>query len=82
MADARPSRWFGIVEEGIAGPYLLGDSYSIADVYLTMLMRWGRGMSVPPKTEPRLAALAEKVLERPAVQKAIATEGIQAPFLG
>ncbi len=40
-ADQRIHHWFDIVEENMgAGPYLLGDTYSAADIYLTMLCRW------------------------------------------
>jgi len=54
-------------------PYLLGAKLSAADLYLWMLSTW-----YDPSPEalyqryPRLAALARKVVERPAVQKVLA----------
>ena len=45
-----------------------------------MLIRWGRGMPRPPRSLPNLTALAERVLARPAVQKALEAEGIKAPI--
>lgn len=62
------------------GPYLLGPRFSAADVFLFMLVRWGRLMPRRPGTIPALAAHADIVLARPSVQAAIATEGLAAPF--
>ena len=42
------------------GPYLLGDTLSVADFYLTMLMRWSRNMPRPATQWPHLAALAQR----------------------
>jgi glutathione S-transferase len=48
------------IDEHLAmhGPWLLGDEVSVADFYLTMLMRWSRGMPKPATEWPHLAALA------------------------
>ena len=64
-----------------AGPWLLGERFSAADLFLTMLIRWGRGMPRPPRTLPALGALAERVLARPAVREALDAEGLQPPFV-
>jgi len=64
-----------------AGPWLLGERFSAADLFLFMLMRWGRAMPRPPRTLPALGALAERVLARPAVQQALAAEGLEAPIV-
>jgi glutathione S-transferase len=63
------------------GPWLLGDRFSAADLFLFMLIRWGRGLPCPPRTVPALGGLAEQVLARPAVQATLAAEGLQAPFV-
>ena len=47
------------------GPYLLGETPGIADFYLTMLMRWSRGMPKPATEWPQLAALAQRMKARP-----------------
>lgn len=39
-ADAYVKRHHAILEEGIAGPFLLGEQMSMADVYLWMLAGW------------------------------------------
>jgi glutathione S-transferase len=64
-----------------AGPWLLGERFSAADLYLLMLIRWGRAMPRPPRTLPPLGALAERVLARPAVQATIAAEALQPPIV-
>jgi len=54
--------------------YLLG-SYSIADIVLFFLEFWGArraGMALPPA----IAAHLERMLSRPAVQRALADEGL------
>ena len=82
-ADQRLQLWFDIVEENMgAGPYLLGDSYSAADIYLTMLCRWGRLQDPKPASRPKISRLVDLVLARPAIQKTIRDEGIKGPFLG
>ena len=47
------------------GPYLLGEQFSIADLYATMLMRWSRNMPKPATTWPSLATLAARIKARP-----------------
>jgi glutathione S-transferase len=64
-----------------SGPWLLGECFSAADLFLFMLIRWGRAMPRPPRTLTPLGALAERVLARPAVQATIAAEGLQPPFV-
>jgi glutathione S-transferase len=62
------------------GPWLLGERFSAADLFLFMLIRWGRGMARPPRSLPNLDALAGRVLARPSVQAAIAAEGLMDPI--
>jgi glutathione S-transferase len=58
------------------GPYLLGDTLSAADFYLTMLMRWSRGMPKPATEWPHLATLAERMKARPSFKALYASEGL------
>jgi glutathione S-transferase len=70
-----------IAEQLGAGPYLLGESFSAPDLYLLMLTRWGRTLPRPARDIPEVGAHAERVLARPAVQAALAAEGLAAPFV-
>ena len=58
------------------GPYLLGDAASIADFYLTMLMRWSRGMPKPATEWPHLATLAQRMKARPTFVELYRREGL------
>lgn len=65
----------------VLGPYLLGDTLSIVDFYLLMLVRWGRFFVDPPvKVFPNLARHAALLSERPSVQRAFAQEHIPSPY--
>lgn len=62
------------------GPYLLGERYCAADPYLLMLARWTRNMQQPARVRAHLGAFLEKVFACPAVQRAFASEKIEAPY--
>ena len=61
--------------------WLLESGFSAADLFLLMLMRWGRAMPRRPRDVPVLGAHAARVLARPAVQATFAAEGTEAPFV-
>lgn len=65
------------VESRIIGPWLEGDGYSLADIYLFPFYRWGVRIGLPMATlYPRWTAWKERMLARPAVLAAIDREGI------
>ena len=59
------------------GPYLLGQTLSAADFYLTMLMRWSRNMPRPATDWPRLEALAQRMRARPSFKLLYQREGLE-----
>ena len=61
------------------GPWLLGDTFSAADAYALMLCRWTRGFARPARSLPRLAPYLQRMLARPAVQRAFEREGLASP---
>jgi len=63
------------------GPWLLGEAYSALDAYTLMLCRWTRGFARPARSLPRLGAYLQRLLARPAVQRAFAQEGIGEPLV-
>jgi len=63
------------------GPWLLGESFSICDPYAFVLCRWTRGFGRPARDLPHLKPFLARMLERPAVQRAIATEGLKPPLV-
>jgi glutathione S-transferase len=62
-------------------PWLLGDHYSALDPYAMMLCRWTRGFARPARSLPQLGPYLQRVLARPAVQRAIATEALPQPWV-
>jgi glutathione S-transferase len=58
------------------GPYVLGDTFSIADLFATMLMRWSRNMPKTATAWPALAALAQRVKARPSWKRLYEIEGL------
>ncbi|TZF87699.1 glutathione S-transferase family protein [Cognatilysobacter lacus] len=58
------------------GPFLLGDRPSVADFYVTMLLRWTRGMPRPGDQWPHLAALAARLKARPSFVALYEREGL------
>ena len=81
-ATARLDRMFDVIASQLGtGPWLLGERFSAADLFLLMLVRWGRTMPRPPRDVPYLASHARRVLARPAVQATLAAEGLASPFV-
>jgi glutathione S-transferase len=73
---------FGLIAQQLGqGPWLLGDQFSAVDLYLWMMVRWGRTLPTPIREIPELGAHAARVLARPAVQEALRVEELQAPFV-
>jgi glutathione S-transferase len=63
------------------GPWMMGERFSALDPYTFMLCRWTRGMKRPARTLPHIAPFLQRVLERPAIQRVIATEGLNRPWV-
>ncbi|MBV8603313.1 MAG: glutathione S-transferase family protein [Pelomonas sp.] len=63
------------------GPWLLGADYSVADALCLMLCRWTRGFVRPARSLPRIQAYLASMLERPAVQRAVAREQLPQPIV-
>jgi Glutathione S-transferase len=58
------------------GPYLLGERFSVVDLYALMLMRWSRNMPRQATTWPQLAALATQLKARPSWPRVCEAEGL------
>jgi glutathione S-transferase len=81
-AGARLMAGFERIAEQLGeGPWLLGERFCAADLYLLMMVRLGIILPTPRRALPALGAHAERVLARPAVQTTFAAEGVAAPFI-
>jgi glutathione S-transferase len=61
--------------------WLLGSTFSAVDPYALMLCRWTRNFARPARSLPRLGPYLQRMLARPAVQRAFATEKLAMPFV-
>ena len=68
-------RRYGLIEQTLAKqPYLMGEQFSVADVYLFVVTNWARMVKVDLGAFPSLQAFQERVAARPAVQDALRAE--------
>jgi glutathione S-transferase len=68
---------FDLIErEMLRGPWVMGDAYSVADPYLFTLARYMEVDGVDPAAFPRVLDHRDRMAERPAVQRALKSEGL------
>lgn len=68
---------FTLAAERLAGrPYLMGETFTVADAYLFTILRWTGHSGVDLSGLPELAAYHDRVAARPAVQAALQAEGL------
>lgn len=66
---------FVLIEETMfRGPWVMGRDYSVADPYLFVMTGWLPSDGVDPARFPEASAHRARMLERPAVQRALARE--------
>lgn len=65
-----------------AGPWFMGETYTALDPYVFTLCRWTRHFnSNPARSKRLLGPYLQRMLARPAVQRALANEGLSPPFV-
>jgi len=70
--------WFRQEDAALTQPYWSGEEFSVADLYFVVVARWGRWLTPPANEMPRIRPFYERMLARPAVARAFASEGIKA----
>jgi len=69
---------FDLIErEMLRGPWVMGDTYSVADAYLFTVAQWIEGDGIDPARLPRVIDHRNRMMERPAVAKAVADEAAE-----
>lgn len=64
------------------GPWFMGQAYSALDPFVFTLCRWTRHFSErPARSRPQLGPYLQRMLTRPAVQRALASEELEPPFV-
>ncbi len=82
-AEARVAAMFDQIELALqagGSGFLSGAQFSAVDAYLLMVSRWSRMMARPARGRAALARCLANLAARPAVQRAFAAEGIEAPY--
>lgn len=71
---------YRLVEDSLfKGPWVMGENYTVADGYLYVFCRWVKAAGLlDAERFPQLNAHITRMQERPAVQRALAVEGIAA----
>ena len=74
---ARVSRSLGWLDKQLANrPYLLGNSYSVADAYAFTVLGWTRHVNIDLSPYAHIVAYLDRGGQRPAVQAALKKEGL------
>ena len=77
-AEHKLARMFIYIDSELAarGPYLLGDTFSAADIFMHMMARWSRWFEKPAYRYLHIKELTDLVKARPAVQRMMKAQGI------
>ncbi|MFZ5490932.1 MAG: glutathione transferase GstA [Pseudomonadota bacterium] len=76
-ATANISKRLAYLNDQLAGKqYLLGDTFTVADAYLTAVLGWCQFVKFDLSAWPNLGAFAGRVMSRPAVQATMQAEGL------
>ena len=66
---------FEFIEEQLfQGPWVMGESYCVSDIYLFTLAQWLEADGVDPERFPQVAAHRRRMAAQPVVRKVIAAE--------
>ena len=60
-----------------SGPYVLGEQFSSADLFLAMLTRWGRNLDPKWWDQPHLGEHWRRIRARPALERVYEQEGLE-----
>ena len=66
---------YPIIEKALTDhPFLLGESFSVADAYLFVVTRWAAALKIDLSKFKALTAFQQRVSERPSVKAALEAE--------
>ncbi len=76
--EARLTKRIGDVERGLADGrrFILGDTFSVADAYLFVVLNWSRFIGLDLSLWPHVGAYLDRLSQRPCVQQAMQQEGL------
>jgi len=77
QAYARESYWSYLQEMNnllADRPWIMGDRFTVADAYALVFFPWGRDLKLPIGELTHLAAMKDRMIERPAARRALERE--------
>ena len=77
-AATKLNKWFQDQDSGLETPYWSGAEFNLADIYFTVMARWGRWLDPPANELRNIRPVYERVIARPSFHKAMAREGVKA----
>jgi glutathione S-transferase len=64
------------------GPFLLGERYTVVDIYAWLMCRWTRNFQDrPARSFAHIGPYLERVMQRPALRAALQAEGLPQPWV-
>jgi glutathione S-transferase len=80
--EAALAEHFDWIDGELAGrTWLAGGERTVADLFLWMLVRWGRRLAPPAWERPNVRAYFLRLLERPALWRVLDEQGLELPAL-
>ena len=70
--------WFRAQDAALATPYWSGREFNAADIFFTVMTRWGRWLDPPANEMRNIRPVYERVIARPAFARAMEREGVKA----
>jgi glutathione S-transferase len=70
--------WFQGEDAALKSPYWSGETLTAADIYFTVMVRWGRWLTPPANEMKHIRPFYERMIARPAVARAMEREDIKA----
>ena len=79
-AEAELQRNYDLIDAELEGrDWLVGDHRTAADLFLFMLVRWGRRIDPPAWDRPNIRAHWQRTAALPGVQRMLAEQGLEVP---
>ena len=69
--------WFREEDAKLTRPHWSGDTLTAADIWFTVMARWGRWLTPPANEMGNIRPFYERMLARPAVKRAMEREGVK-----
>jgi glutathione S-transferase len=70
--------WFREQDAALATPYWSGGDFNLADIYFTVMTRWGRWLEPPANEMRNIRPAYERAIARPSFHRAMGREGVKA----